>query len=68
MYQDFYLVLWDHPFDQTLRFVDFGLALERVQRCQEPHSMNQMFRVTLASNLMKNLEIVDYVDILSCTS
>lgn len=35
LYQDFYLVLWDHPFDQTLRFVDFGLALERVQRCAD---------------------------------
>lgn len=28
-------MLWDHPFDQTLRFVDFGLALERVQRCAD---------------------------------
>lgn len=60
-------MLWDHPFDQTLRFVDFGLDLSGSEMLL-PHSMNQTFRVTLASNLMKNLEIVDYVDILSCTS
>ena len=28
-------MLWDHPFDQTLRLVDFELALSGVGRCAD---------------------------------